>query len=58
MVRIFGNSDLFFAEGVLNCQCSGCVAENGYTQQMQQTLAVGLWGPKAGGNPGEGSKCQ
>lgn len=29
----------------------GCVAENGYTQQMQQTLAVGLWGPKAGGNP-------
>lgn len=58
MVRTFGNSDLFFAQGGLSFQCSGCVAEDGYTQQMQQILAVGLWGPKAGATPGEGSKCQ
>lgn len=51
VARIPGNCNLFFVQDGLNWRCSGCVAENGCTQQMQQTLAVGLWGPKAEGNP-------
>lgn len=54
VARTFGDCPVFFAQGGLNLQHTGHVAENRHTQPMEQRQALAgglLWGPAAGSSP-------